>query len=49
LHRSYARPRLVKTELWDDDEELPDHILDRLAEIREKALQKYREVCYNRA
>lgn len=49
LHRSYGRPKLVKSNLWDDDDELPDHILDRLADIRDKALQKYHEVCYNRA
>jgi hypothetical protein len=44
LHRSYGRPKLVKSNLWDDDVELPDHVLDRLAQIRELALQKYREV-----
>lgn len=50
FHRSYGRPKLVKIKnLWDDDTELPDHILSRLVEIREQALQKYREVCYNKA
>jgi hypothetical protein len=44
LHRSYGRLKVVKSNLWDDDAELPDHILDRLAQIRELALQKYREV-----
>jgi hypothetical protein len=45
LHRSYVRPKLIKAKnLWDDDQELPKHITDRLATIREKALQKYREV-----
>ena len=44
LHRSYGRPKLVHKNLWDDDAELPDHILKRLAEIRVQALQKYREV-----
>jgi hypothetical protein len=50
LHRSYVRPKLVKVKnLWDDDAELPDRIVARLAEIREQALQKYRETCYNKA
>ena len=44
LHRGYSRPKLVTANLWDDDAELPEHITQRLAEIREKALQKYREV-----
>jgi hypothetical protein len=44
LHRSYSRPRLVSSNLWDDDTELPDHITKRLEQIREQALQKYREV-----
>jgi hypothetical protein len=44
LHRSYGRPKLIKVKnLWDDDQELPEHITKRLAEIRDKALQKYRE------
>jgi hypothetical protein len=44
LHRSYSRPKLVKEKnLWDDDAELPERILKRLAEIRGQALQKYRE------
>jgi hypothetical protein len=49
FHRSYSRPKLVIVDLWDDDAELPEHITQRLAEIREQALQKYREVCYNKA
>jgi len=44
LHRAYGRPRLIHTNLWDDDTELPKHITDRLDTIREQALQKYREV-----
>jgi hypothetical protein len=44
LHRSYGRLKLIHTNLWDDDQELPEHITKRLAEIRDKALQKYREV-----
>jgi hypothetical protein len=43
LHRSYGRPKVVKSNLWDDDVELPDHILERLAQIREQALRKYKE------
>jgi hypothetical protein len=44
IHRSYSRPKLIKVKnLWDDDSELPEHIIKRLAEIRDKALQKYRE------
>jgi hypothetical protein len=42
VHRGYGRPRLTK--LWDDDSELPDHITKRLEQIRDQALQKYREV-----
>jgi len=38
----YQTPRFRP--ILDDDEELPEHITKRLAEIREKALQKYREV-----
>lgn len=50
LHRSYSRPKLVKHKnLWDDDAELPERITNRLTEIREKALQKYRDTCYTRA
>ena len=44
LHRGYGRLKLTHTNLWDDDAELPKHITDRLAMIREQALQKYREV-----
>jgi hypothetical protein len=44
LHRGYSRPRLVSSNLWDDDTELPNHITNRLEQIREQALQKYREV-----
>jgi len=43
---AYRRPELVKIEynLFDDDEELPKHITDRLAQIRALALEKYKEV-----
>lgn len=43
---AYRRPELVKIkyDLLDDEEELPDYITDRLAQIRELALEKYREV-----
>jgi hypothetical protein len=44
LHRGYGRPRLISSNLWDDDTELPDHILKRLEQIREQTLQKYREI-----
>jgi hypothetical protein len=40
-----SRTRLVKYD--PDNDDLPDHILDRLATAREKALEKYREICYN--
>lgn len=36
---AYRRPRIVH-----DQDELPTHIADRLAQIRELALAKYREV-----
>jgi hypothetical protein len=44
FHRGYSRPKLVSSNLWDDDTELPDHINERLEQIRGHALQKYREV-----
>jgi hypothetical protein len=31
-----------------DDEPLSDYVMVRLAVIRARTLQKYREVCYNR-
>jgi hypothetical protein len=40
LHRSYSRPRLVGSNLWDDDE-LSDNILKRLAQARMLALEAY--------
>ena len=40
-YRKYQTPKFRL--LFDDDEELPEHITKRLAEIRDKALQKYRE------
>jgi hypothetical protein len=46
FHVAYRRPELVKVKynLLDDDEELPKHITDRLAQARAMALEKYREV-----
>jgi hypothetical protein len=42
LHRSYSRPKLVSSNLWDDDSELPDHIIKRLELARMSALEAYR-------
>jgi hypothetical protein len=43
LHRSYARPRLVITELEDEeDDEVSDYVAARLAQARELAMQAYR-------
>lgn len=46
FHVAYRRPELVNIEynLLDDDEELPEHITDRLAQIRALALEKYKQV-----
>jgi hypothetical protein len=41
LHRSYSRPRVVNSNLWDDDTELPDSILKRLEKARRIALNAY--------
>jgi hypothetical protein len=43
---AYRRPELIhhKYNLLDDDEDLPTHITDRLAQIRALAMEKYREV-----
>jgi hypothetical protein len=41
FHRSYSRPRVVNSNLWDDDEELPDHIISRLELARMLALEAY--------
>ena len=47
LITSYRRPEVVENP-WccddSDDEPLPDHILQRLAQIRELAMQEYRKV-----
>ena len=43
-----GRTRLVRYDPNHDNDDLPDHILARLATAREKALEKYREICYNR-
>ena len=45
LQRGFGRPKLVHHEI--DDEPLSDYVAIRLAVIRAKTLQKYREVCYN--
>ena len=41
LHRGYSRPKLVSSNLWDDDTELPDHITERLELSRMLALAAY--------
>ena len=41
LHRSYSRPKLVSSNLWDDDTELPDRITKRLELARLAALEAY--------
>jgi hypothetical protein len=46
LQRGFDRPKIVHHEV--DDEPLSDYITIRLAIIRAKALQKYKEVCYNK-
>jgi len=47
LQRGFSRPKLVHHEI--DDEPLSDYVTVRLAVIRARALQKYREICYNNA
>lgn len=43
LHRSYGRPRLVITELEDDeDDEVSEYVAGRLEQARELAMQAYR-------
>ena len=46
LQVGFDRPTLVHHEM--DDEPLSDYVMVRLAVIRARTLQKYREVCYNR-
>jgi hypothetical protein len=41
LHRGFGRPKLVSSNLWDDDSELPDHITNRLEFARMLALAAY--------
>jgi hypothetical protein len=41
LHRSYNRPRLITVELDNDD--VSDHVAQRLQIARKKAMQAYRE------
>jgi hypothetical protein len=43
FHRSYSRPRIVSSNLWDDDTELSDTILKRLEQARMLALEKYHD------
>jgi hypothetical protein len=47
LHVAYRRPTVIdksyKFDLDNDDEELPTHITERLAQIRAMALEKYKE------
>jgi hypothetical protein len=44
LHVAYRRPELFKSNYDLSDEELPVHIMNRLAQIRALALAKYNEV-----
>jgi hypothetical protein len=40
FHCGRGQPKLVKNpNAWDDDEELSDHVMARLAQIRAKALE----------
>ena len=43
LHVSYRRYQTPRYRDVSDDDELSEHITKRLAEIRDKALEKYRE------
>lgn len=46
IHVSYRRPEVI-TETYNldsDDDDLPTHITERLAQIRALALEKYKEV-----
>lgn len=46
FHRGYSKPKLIKSNYLDDND-LPDHIVKKLAQIRKKVLEKYKEVYYN--
>lgn len=46
LQRGFSRPRIIHHET--DDEPLSPYITVRLAVIRARALEKYREICYNK-
>jgi hypothetical protein len=39
-----GRTKLVRCSILDDVDDLSDEILEKLAKIRERALEKYREV-----
>ncbi len=47
FHVAYRRPEIIKEsyvyDLDSDDEDLPTHITERLAQIRALALEKYKE------
>jgi hypothetical protein len=48
VHVAYRRPEVIKEsysyDLDSDDDDLPPHITERLAQIRALALEKYKEV-----
>ena len=44
FHQGYKRPKLSKPFI---DDEVSDYVTVRLAVIRAKTLQKYREIYYN--
>ena len=44
LHVGYRKYETPRFRVIFEDDDLPDHITKRLAEIRDKALQKFREV-----
>lgn len=46
LQRGFKRPKLSKPFI---DDEVSDYVTVRLAVIRAKALQKHREIMYNKA
>lgn len=41
LHRSYPRPRVISVDA--DDADVPERVLDRLAEIRRKAVKLHQK------
>jgi hypothetical protein len=38
----YRKSGLIKYKVQDDKEDLPDHIMERLAQARAKAMEAYR-------